>query len=706
MKTYLIIFFALNWVQLSLAQILIQGKITDTKGEALIGANVFLKNTFDGASTDTTGAFSFKTTETTQDTLVVSFVGYIGTEQKINLQNAQSFTFKLKEEATALNMVVITAGTFEASDEKRMTILKPLDIVRTAGSNGDIFGALQTLPGAQRVGESEGMFVRGGSAGESKTLIDGMIVQNPFFSSIPDVQTRSRFSPFLFKGTAFSTGGYSAQYGQALSSVLSLQSEDLPKETNLNLFLSHLTWSATATKRRENTSVALSGNYTNVALANALVPQNVDWIHPYSGWGASAIVRHKFKEGDLLKFFSNYGRSRVALKVRDFEGNLSDFDMRNDNVYNNLYYQNNFGKWTLQSGVSYSYNQDNILLDTDKVKRQDDRLQARLVLKHEILENSSILFGSEIHQYHFENGFNEFLNQLDETYSAGFAEAEIYITRKLAGRVGARAEYSAVLNRWNIAPRVSLAYKTAEYSQVSFAFGEFYQNPETPYLYQNSDLKFEKSIHYILNYQWLKGGYTFRTEAFYKDYQSLVRELDNSPFNPDPNRRISGNTNNTGFGYATGIDVFWRDKKTIKNADYWISYSYIDTERLFQNYTQQAIPTFVSEHNLNVVYKHFFPKINLDFNLTYSYASGRPYYNPNSDDFLSDLTPDFHNLSLALNYLVNFLGTESVVIFSVNNVLNRENVFGYRYSDAGNQRVAVNPPAFRSFFVGISMTLK
>ncbi|MBK6976262.1 MAG: hypothetical protein IPH28_03405 [Cytophagaceae bacterium] len=56
------------------------------------------------------------------------------------------------------------------------------------------------------MGEREGLFVRGGSSSETKTVIDGMIVQNPYFSSTPDVPQRGRFDPFMFKGTAFSTG--------------------------------------------------------------------------------------------------------------------------------------------------------------------------------------------------------------------------------------------------------------------------------------------------------------------------------------------------------------------------------------------------------------------------------------------------------------------------------------------------------------------
>ncbi|HZI68418.1 MAG TPA: hypothetical protein VFD44_01855, partial [Hanamia sp.] len=72
--------------------------------------------------------------------------------------------------------MVISAGTFEASDAKRGTVLKPVDIVTTASALGDITSAIKTLPGTQQVGESEGLFVRGGTADETKIFIDGTLV--------------------------------------------------------------------------------------------------------------------------------------------------------------------------------------------------------------------------------------------------------------------------------------------------------------------------------------------------------------------------------------------------------------------------------------------------------------------------------------------------------------------------------------------------
>ncbi len=225
----------------------------------------------------------------------------------------------------------------------------------------------------------------------------------------------------------------------------------------------------------------------------------------------------------------------------------------------------------------------------------------------------------------------------NDNYAAAFAETEVYLSRKLAGRVGVRSEYSSYLSRFNLAPRLSFAYKTGEYSQVSLAAGQFYQNPDYRYLYQNSDLNFERADHLILNYQLIKNKRTFRIEGFYKNYAQLVREFTGVPGSPyrydaNPYRFPWGRTTNGGNGYAQGFDVFWRDQKTIKNFDYWLTYSYVDTKRLFQQFQRAATPTFVSNHNASLITKRWFEKITTSASLTYAYTSGRPYFNPNSED--------------------------------------------------------------------------
>ena len=702
----ILIALELAWTGWAQAQTQIQGKVIGENGEILAGVNVFLKNTFDGSSTDTTGFFQFSTTEKSEDTLVVSLIGYQEIEQKINLeQSSVELSIALKEEANALNTVVITAGFFEASDEKKMVILKPLDVVRTASSSADIYGAMQTLPGSQKVGESGGLFVRGGSSAETHTLMDGMLIQNPLYSQTPDVAQRGRFSPFLFKGTAFSTGGYSAQYGQALSSVLALTTKDLPTSDELEGFISPLGGSATATKRWENTSLGIGGSYFNLGWVFDVVPQNIDWQKAPETQGATVIFRHKPSKSGIIKAFGNYEFSKLGINFGE-QSDVGSFAINNHNIYTNLTYQDFFGDWTIQSGFSYSYNKDKIDLNQDKVGNFDNRYQGRLVLTKDIFENSSILFGTELHHYTYQTAFNEQSIDFEELFTALFAETEIYITRKLAGRIGARLEHSKLLRKVNIAPRVSLAYKTGDYSQVSFAFGQFYQSPNYRYLFTNHDLDFEKASHYILNYQWIKDKRTFRVESYYKNYHNLVRELGIDTFDPNPNRFRDAPTNNSGNGYAGGLDIFWRDQKSLgPNVEYRVSYSYLDTKRFFQNYLDKAVPTFASKHNVSVVYNHFIVDWRLDINTSYSYASGRTYFRPDAESFLSDQLPDYHNLSLGINYLIPIKSNTGVIVMRIDNVLGFRNVYGRRFTGNNGESYEVLPSSRRSYLIGFALRM-
>ena len=220
------------------SQTSISGLVTDSKGAPLAGVNIFIKDSYDGATSGGSGRFDFETEDTGKAILVASFMSFETVEKEVVLNGAMvTFNPVMKAAINQLKVVVISAGTIEASDEKKVTVLKPLDIVTTATAQGDIYGALKTLPGTQQVGESEGLFVRGGSGNETQTIIDGMYVAHPFYSSVPDIAQRGRFSPFLFKGTVFSTGGYSAQYGEAMSSVLVLESQDMPDKSQASLAL-------------------------------------------------------------------------------------------------------------------------------------------------------------------------------------------------------------------------------------------------------------------------------------------------------------------------------------------------------------------------------------------------------------------------------------------------------------------------------------
>ena len=707
MKKLFLLFLTILTIP-AFSQSTLSGKVTDKKGEPLPFANISIQGTYDGVSADMDGNFTFSTQEKGSQVLQVSMIGYINLSKTINIQGADlRFDLKLTESINSLNAVVVTAGMFEASDEKKMVMLKPMDIVTTAGAGADIVSVMQFLPGANRVGETEGLFVRGGSANETKTVIDGMIVQNPFFSSTPDVPQRGRFNPFMFKGTAFSTGGYSAMYGQALSSVLLLNTQDkLGESSNLNLGLNMAGVTASYTHKGWITGTL---NYTNLSPLLDLVKTNIEWDKVPQGLGGSLSINENFDNNSSLKVFGSYTDNSSALKLPTYETENGSyiFNNNNKNTFTNASYRRAFqeGKWVMMSGLSFSNNQDNLLLGSTSANRNDKRTQARLVMSRLFgnNESSSFNFGAEYHDIKLRNQYDEFALELDDKYSSIFAESEFYLSSKLAGRLGLRAENSSVIDDFNLAPRISLAYKTGKYAQFSLAAGTFYQNPDKEYLYINQDLGFERADHLILNYQIKKNERTFRTEVFYKKYKNLVSE-DSPIFDPNPYRFPSGQTDNSGSGYAQGFDVFFRDQKSLKNGDFWLTYSYLDTERQFRNYTEAAVPHFATKHNFSAIYKQFLTPISTNVGVTFTHTSGRPVYTLGEDFKEVEQTKAFQNLSLSASH-VKFIGNSFLVFYAtLDNVLGRNNIFGYRFSPDGKERYAVRPPINRTFFFGVNWT--
>ncbi|MBW0161026.1 MAG: TonB-dependent receptor [Sediminibacterium sp.] len=703
------------------AQIKVTGSVKDQKGRILAGANIVVKGSYDGTVSDSTGSFSFKTYEKGKQFIVASSIGNKTVEQEVNIDSLPiHIDFILKEEISELKAVTVTAGSFEAGDKKRAaTVLSSLDVYTTGGANADISAVVKTLPGAQQVGEQEGLFVRGGAGYEAKQFIDGTLVNNPFFASVPDIASRGRFAPALFKGTVFSTGGYSALYGQALSSALIMESIDIPDRSEVSASISSVFLGAGLQKVAKNKKSSWGGNYgyTNLLPYFSIVKQKPDYFRMPEFHTADLNFRMKTKNGGMLKYYGTFGASDLGLRRANIDDpNLKNaFGLNNINVYNNLSWRENLGNgWKMNLGLGYStdyndidqqiQNQQNQKITTGQpwidnnnftIKTRSDLSQIKAVFDKRLSGISVLRTGGEYMYFYNSSTFNNQKATLPDHFKALFTEADLYITNDLAAKVGVRFEHSSLINKANIAPRLSLAYKTGKGAQMSIAYGEFYQKPENNYLYTTTNFGYSKATHFIANYIKNTALQTFRVEAFYKKYDGLVKT---HPV-----------LNNAGAGDAKGVELFWRDKKTIKGLDYWISYSYLDTKRDFLNNSKQLQPTFAANHTASFVMKRFISKINTGFNFTYSYATGRPYYNlvQNGSQFtIADQgkTIDYHNLGFSFNYLTSMGKAYAVFVGSVTNVLNSKQIFGYNYSNNGQRKEAITPPAPQFFFLGVFLS--
>ncbi len=702
-----LILLTLLYTVLTFSQTTVSGKVTDAKGQPLEGVNIYLDGTYDGTSSNANGEFNFSTSEKGSQTLIASFISFESFIKTDDVTKFKNLTIKLHEDVNTLDAVVINAGSFDAGEKARAVALKPLDIVTTASALGDVAGALQTLPGTSANEEDGRLFVRGGDAEETQIFIDGIRVFSPFLPTTNNLPTRGRFSPFLFKGMTFSTGGYSAEYGQALSGVLTLNTVDEPTEEKTELQFMTVGLGAGNTQIWGKNSFSINTSYVNLAPYLWAFPDKNEWLSPYETASGEMVYRYRTNNDGLLKLYGAYSYSNFDLIQDDI--NFDDgfrFALKNTNLYFNGSYKQRIGNgWSVSGGLGYTHDNSKTNIEQDNVNGTENSAHFKIKLKKRFSSRLKLSFGGEYFLTDFKETFNQFPSNsfsygFNNNIAAAFTEADIFFSKKLGAKAGVRLEKSEFTDELTVSPRISLAYKSGKNSQFSFAYGQFYQNPKNEYLKFADNLTSENTSHYILNYQYVNNKQIFRTEAFYKPYNNLVKYSDQFP-------TPSTNFSNTGEGFAKGIEGFWRDGKTFKNLEYWVSYSFLDTERNYKNYPTKARPNFASKHNLSVVGKYWMDSWKTQLGLSYSFASGRTYTNPNLGGFLNQETKNYNTVSFNAAYLIS---QQKILYFSINNVLGTENVFGYNYKNTPNangfyERQAITPNANRFFFIGFFWTI-
>src|SRR5690606_20909726 len=250
----------------------------------------------------------------------------------------------------------------------------------------------------------------------------------------------------------------------------------------------------------------------------------------------------------MFKYYGYFSSNKMDFTSKSIDslGYLDRFALKNMNHYHNFSYKENIGlRWKLHAGLSYSNNKDDIranMKDENKndvvlgglefkkfnVDNNGDYFNAKLVIDRRLKGLSAIRFGSE---YNFSDerttftSYNgqQFMDTVKQHITSLFGEADVYITSRLAFKLGTRFEHSSIIDQTNIAPRASIAYKLGKGTQASLAYGIFYQNPERRYLPSSYPLDFMKATHYIAQFQRVESQQSFRAEIFYKKYKGLVK---------------------------------------------------------------------------------------------------------------------------------------------------------------------------------------
>ena len=335
------------------SQTTVTGTVTDGR-EPLTGANVYIIGTIDGCLTDSLGRFSFQTDCTGEVTLQVTYLGF--DDYSLTTSQLTDLTIKMHERATSIDEVVVTASTYSFGKSDNFKTMDALDVVMSGNSCGDIVAALQSLPGTQKVGEDGKLYVRGGESDECQTFVNGMHVLVPYSTNTENNAVRGRFSPFLFKGINFSLGGYGGEYGQALSSVLPMETTDAVSSDKLGVSASLVDWNIGGTKAFQNSSLSFNADYTSMGLYNRLFPDRYDWTRPYRKLSGEAQYKADLSTTSVWKTYVGYDLTSVGQHIDNRRLSLAEH-----NIYANTTFKTTIGKgYSLFAGMAWSSVLNNI----------------------------------------------------------------------------------------------------------------------------------------------------------------------------------------------------------------------------------------------------------------------------------------------------------------------------------------------------------
>ena len=672
------------------AQTTVSGTVTDGK-EALAGANVFIIGTIDGCLTDSLGRFSFTVSTTGEVTLSASFIGFEDYKLTADAAHLTNLHIQMKQRATSIDEVVVTASTFSFGKSDNFKTMDALDVVMAGNSCGDIVAALQTLPGTQMVGENGKLYVRGGESDECQTFVNGMHVLVPYSTNTENSAVRGRFSPFLFKGINFSLGGYGGEYGQALSSVLPMETTDAATSDKFGVSASLVDWNIGGTKAFRNSSLSFNAALTSMGIFNRLFSERLrvgdgtsgmrfDFSRPYRKLSGETQFKKEFKGSGVLKSYVGYDLTSVGQRI---DGrNLS---LKEHNIYANATYKTSIGRgYTLFAGIANSSvvsNIDDAQTAGDHYHNFRNEIHLKAELRKVCSDVLKLSAGAEDYLRNSTLRYDDYHYQLNYNILAAHIDAQWRIIPRLFLNMSARAEHlpsGRMGGGLLLMPRATLSYIPSKQLQFSLVAGRYSQTAADDYLAMSHKTLCQSTAdHATLSMQWKSQTTLLRIEPYLKKYHHL-------PLYTSPR----GGWEGVGYGTSRGLDIYLEDHSLLKNLSTTLSYSFNDSRRLYLDYTEEQMPDYCSRHNLRLTAKYGIGKVIIG--LSESYASGRHF--PNGT------TPHYNSVDMNLTWLVS---PKVIVYTSLNNIFGRTNVFRF---DASGTPVTASRDRF--LYIGIFVSLK
>lgn len=691
----------------------IKGYVRGADGKPIPYVNVFIEGAFEGAMTNESGYFEFTTSMKGRIILSASIIGYEKFIKEIELNGSGQIELNivLKEKEVELKETVISASSYGSEKEKGLVINR-MDVLTTPGGAADLYQSLKTMPGITHVSESAELYVRGGDPLETVTMINQTPVYHPYTLESSYGGLFSNLKQSAIKSVYFSSGGFSAKYGNVLSGVLDIETRDLPVNNGGSFGLSLASLDISYGYMPESESVGIYADFSKS------YTEPIFWLNggsermtvaPVSGnLTAGAIL--KYAGASRLKLFIMAADDKQGVNVERAEYN-GVFNGNSSNYLVNLQSINPvFKNFLIKTAVGYNRFNNLWKIGALDIKKTENVISFRSDAEYQIAGKVKLLGGIE-----FESRKINYLGKVpyydydirpDAEYTnidaningdrAGlYAElqyADLFGIKNFSTAAGIRYDRIIQLNAEWADPRISFSYRLSEKSTFRLGAGIFRQMPDPRLLNPNDGnpgLSPMSAEHYIFSYEFTPDDHnSLRLEFYYKDYDDLPAEND------------FANYDNSGYGFAKGIDLIYKGIFPYGITG-WISYGYIDTKRKWIDFGNLTRSSYDITHNLNLVMK-FTLSDYFQLGFTCRYATGRPYtpivgsvykekydiYEPVYGADNSVRFPDYKRIDLRLTYYNMLFSKYYLVVYAeALNIFGFKNLFGYSYSfDYGQKK--------------------
>jgi hypothetical protein len=718
----------------------IRGFVYDKKTtEPVIGCNVYLGDgTVWGSVADVNGFFTVSKVPAGKYTLVASAVGFLKFSKEVEVVDGRILLEKiyLDEQVSQIDEVVISGAKQEMKTQIQTSVIrvtpKQMEKIPSIGSEPDLAQYLQVLPGVIFTGDQGGqLYIRGGAPIQNKVLLDGMIIYNPFHS----IGLFSVFDTDIIKQAEVLTGGFPANYGGRISSIMDITTRD-------------------GNKNR------ISGKFsTSTFMAKALIEGPIRKAKSENDGSSSFILtaKHSFLEqsskylykyidsaGLPFNFTDIYGKvslnSKNGSKVNFFGFNFNDqVTYRNitDIGWNNYGFGSNVvlipGDYPALIKANVAYSKYLITMnEADQQPRQSSidgfnvGLEFVYIFGKDQLEYGIETLGYNTNFNYFNSVGRKIIQQQFTTELAAFGKYKMTIGKFLL-EPSFRLHYYASLGEASPEPRLGMKYNMSDNFRLKFAAGMYSQNliaansdrdvvnlfygflsgPENlqkEFDGKKINTKLQKSNHAILGFEFdLTNRLNLNVETYIKDNVQLTNINRNKLYDDTGSNQDKPEYLRKDFiietGKAYGIDFLL--KYDYKRVYLWGTYSlgWVTRYDGVINYP----PHFDRRHNVNLVGSYTFgADLTWEFSTRWNLGSGFPFTQtqgfyekiPFYDGINTDYTrvngelgivygplnqgrlPYYHRLDFNLKKNIpTGENSELEISLSITNVYNRENIF-------------------------------